>query len=141
MITWVNEDWIYTGTYSIAKMDSIPNIYDRVLWRIHQERDVTRRGAIQGFPQQIENLKSIVDGFIKQTFVKNRYQFQPYLRGMYFTSGTQDGTPIDRMMTSVSSNFGFARETVQQPNTESKLCRFRSCCRYHVCCLGRQLYA
>lgn len=95
-------------------------IYDRVLWRIHQERDVTRRGAIQGFPQQMENIKNIVDEFIKQTFVKNRYQFQPYLRGMYFTSGTQDGSPIDRMMTSVSSNFGFARETVQQVNQQGK---------------------
>lgn len=95
-------------------------IYDRVLWRIHQERDVTRRGAIQGFPQQMENLKTIIDSFIKQTFVKNRYQFQPYLRGMYFTSGTQDGTPIDRMMTSVSSNFGFDREAVQQPHQQGK---------------------
>ena len=95
-------------------------IYDRVLWRIHQERDVRRRGAIQGFPQQMENLKTIIDSFIKQTFVKNRYQFQPYLRGMYFTSGTQDGTPIDRMMTSVSSNFGFAREAVQQSHQQGK---------------------
>ncbi len=95
-------------------------MYDRVLPRMHQERDVTRRAAIQGFPQQMENLKSIIDSFIKQTFVKNRYQYQPYLRGMYFTSGTQDGTPIDRMMSSVSSDFGFARETVQQPNQEGK---------------------
>ena len=95
-------------------------VYDRVLWRIHQERDVRRRGAIQGFPQQMENIKTIIDGFIKQTFVKNRYEFQPYLRGMYFTSGTQDGTPIDRLMTSVSSNFGFAREAVQQLNGQGK---------------------
>lgn len=95
-------------------------IYDRVLWRIHQERDVKRRGAIQGFPQQMENLKSVIDDFIKQTFVKNRYQYQPYLRGMYFTSGTQDGTPIDRLMTSVSSNFGFARESVQQAHQQGK---------------------
>lgn len=95
-------------------------IYDRVLWRVHQERDVTRRGAIQGFPQQMENLKTIIDGFIKQTFVKNRYQFQPYLRGMYFTSGTQDGTPIDRLMTSISSNFGFSRNSVQQPHQQGK---------------------
>ena len=95
-------------------------VYERVLPRMHQERDATRRGAIQGFPQQMENLKTIIDSFIKQTFVKNRYQFQPYLRGMYFTSGTQDGTPIDRLMTSVSSNFGFAREAVQQSNQQGK---------------------
>lgn len=107
--------------YLDAEYDKLfERIYDRVLWRVHQERDTSRRGAIQGFPEQMENLKSIVDGFIKQTFVKNRYQFQPYLRGMYFTSGTQDGTPIDRMMTSVSSDFGFARDAVQQQNPQGK---------------------
>ena len=91
----------------------ISRLYDRVLWRVQQETDVNRRTAIQGFPQQMENLKFIVDNFISQTFVKNRYHFQPYLRGVYFTSGTQDGTPIDRLMTSVSSNFGFVREVAQ----------------------------
>jgi len=88
----------------------LERLYSRELSRIHSERDVKRRAAIQGFPQQVENLKSVIDSFVKQTFVKNRYQFQPYLRGIYFTSGTQDGTPIDRMMSAVSSNFGFARD-------------------------------
>lgn len=98
----------------------LERLYSRELSRIHTERDVKRRAAIQGFPQQIENLKNVIDSFVKQTFVKNRYQFQPYLRGIYFTSGTQDGTPIDRMMSSVSSNFGFARENVQLQQGQGK---------------------
>jgi type VI secretion system protein ImpL len=98
----------------------IQRIYERVLWRVHQERDVRRRAAIQGFPQQMENLKGIIDSFVKQTFVQNRYRFQPYLRGVYFTSGTQEGSPIDRMMTSVSSSFGFAPEAVQLPPGQGK---------------------
>jgi len=88
----------------------LERLYSRELSRIHSERDVVRRAAIQGFPQQVENLKTVIDSFVQQTFIKNRFQFQPYLRGIYFTSGTQDGTPIDRMMTAVSSNFGFNRE-------------------------------
>ncbi len=98
----------------------LERLYSREISRIHAERDVKRRAAIQGFPQQVENLKSVIDSFVKQTFVKNRYQFQPYLRGIYFTSGTQDGTPIDRMMSSVSSNFGFARENVQLQQSQGK---------------------
>ncbi len=98
----------------------IGRLYDRVLWRVHQERDVKRRGQVQGFPQQMENLKSIVDSFVRQTFIKNRYRFQPYLRGVYFSSGTQDGTPIDRLMTSVASNFGFSREAAQSPFQQGK---------------------
>ena len=91
----------------------IRRLYERVLARVHQERDVNRRGAIQGFPQQMENLKDIALQFVQQTFAKNRYQYQPYLRGVYFTSGTQDGTPIDRLISSVSANFGFEREASQ----------------------------
>jgi len=87
----------------------LEQIYSRELSRMHQERDIKRRAVIQGFPQQLDNLKSVLQSFVEQTFIKNRFQFQPYLRGVYFTSGTQDGTPIDRMMTAVSSNFGFDR--------------------------------
>ena len=98
----------------------LQRLYDRVLWRVHQERDVNRRGVIEGFPQQMENLKSIVSGFVRQTFAKNRYQYQPYLRGVYFSSGTQDGTPIDRLMTSVASSFGFSRDVAHRTNQQGK---------------------
>ncbi len=95
-------------------------LYDRVLWRMHQERDVRRCASIQGFPQQIENLNSIVEEFVRQTFMQNRYEKQPYLRGVYLSSGTQDGTPIDRLMTSVAAGFGFSRETAQLPSQKGK---------------------
>ncbi|RYZ95632.1 MAG: type VI secretion system membrane subunit TssM, partial [Moraxellaceae bacterium] len=95
-------------------------LHERVLWRMHQERDVKRAAAIQGFPLQMDNLNGIVESFVKQTFAKNRFQFQPYLRGVYFSSGTQDGTPIDRLMSSVSANFGFAREASQSATQRGK---------------------
>lgn len=95
-------------------------LYDRVLWRMHSERDSKRSGAIQGFPQQMENLQGLVESFVRQTFASNRFQFQPYLRGVYFSSGTQDGTPIDRLMTSVAANFGFSRDAAQQPTQRGK---------------------
>ncbi|MFL0799645.1 MAG: type VI secretion system membrane subunit TssM [Agarilytica sp.] len=98
----------------------INRLYSRVLWRVHQERNVQRRANIYGFPQQMENLKSIADAFVKQTFVKNRYKYQPYLRGVYFSSGTQDGTPIDRLMSAISANFGFSRESSQSPSQQGR---------------------
>ncbi|MEO0444129.1 MAG: type VI secretion system membrane subunit TssM, partial [Pseudomonadota bacterium] len=96
------------------------HIHERVLWRLHQERDPQRRGAIHGFPLQFESLRKIVEGFVQQTFIKNRYQFQPYLRGLYFTSGLQDGNPIDRLMTSLAANFGFSRETTATSTQQGK---------------------
>ncbi len=98
----------------------IDRLYGRVLQRVHQERNTQRRALIYGFPQQMENLKSIADSFVKQTFAKNRYKYQPYLRGVYFSSGTQDGTPIDRMMSAISANFGFSRESSQTPNQQGR---------------------
>ena len=98
----------------------IKRIYDRVLWRIHSERDVKRRALIQGFPQQMDNLQPIIDSFVRQTFISNRYKYQPYLRGIYFSSGTQEGNPIDRLMSSVSSSFGFAREAVSMAHGQGK---------------------
>ncbi len=94
----------------------IDRLYSRELPRVHQERDIQRRALIQGFPQQLENARDIISGFVRQTFVRNRYEFQPYLRGVYFTSGTQDGSPIDRMMSSVSANFGFDQQNHMQPS-------------------------
>lgn len=96
------------------------NMYSRVLWRMHQERDSKRRAAIQGFPKQFENLKAIAEKFVSQTFAFNRFKFQPYLRGVYFCSGTQDGTPIDRLMASVSANFGFSRDVAQLSQQQGK---------------------
>lgn len=95
-------------------------LYARVIWRMHQERDGKRRAAIQGFPQQFENVKVIAEQFVRQTFAFNRFKYQPYLRGVYFSSGTQDGTPIDRLMASVAANFGFTRDVAQLPHQQGK---------------------
>jgi type VI secretion system protein ImpL len=95
-------------------------INDRVLPRMHAERDVRRRGLIQAFPQQMENAKAFAESFVRQTFMTNRFRFQPYLRGVYFTSGTQDGTAIDRLMAQVAANFGFQREVAERHNAQGK---------------------
>ena len=95
-------------------------LYERVIWRVNNERDIRRRGMILNFPQQMESMGSSVHSFIQQVFTKNRFQNQPYLRGLYFCSGTQDGTSIDRLMTSISNNFGISSETVQSSRSQGK---------------------
>lgn len=98
----------------------VRRLYDRVVWRLHQEREPRRSGAIQGFPQQMENVNGLVDSFVRQAFAKNRFHLQPYLRGVYFSSGTQDGMPIDRLMTAVSANFGFAGDAQRSASAQGK---------------------
>ncbi len=98
----------------------LARLNERVLWRMHQERDTQRCGAVEGFPLQMENAMGLAEDFIKRCFAANRFQLQPYLRGVYFSSGTQDGTPIDRLMTSISANFGFAREAGAANNSRGR---------------------
>ena len=96
----------------------IGRLNDRVLKLVHQERDVERRTLLQGFPARMNSLEGVIDGFLTQVFTQHQYHQSPMLRGVYFTSGTQEGTPIDRMMASVSASFGLPREVNrQQANT------------------------
>lgn len=96
----------------------VERLNQRLLWRTHQERNIEKRSALHGFPSRMESLTDVLSDFIKQTFNPNRYDTDPLLRGIYFTSATQEGSPIDRMMASVSANFGLERDMgKQQTNT------------------------
>lgn len=88
----------------------LARLNQRTLSRVHNERDPSRRTLIQGYPLQMGSLKGAIVEFLKQTFATNRYKDQPLLRGVYFSSGTQEGTPIDRMMAAVTANFRLGRE-------------------------------
>lgn len=98
----------------------VSRLNQRLLWRIHQERNIDKRSALHGFPARIEALGDVVTDFIKQTFNPNRYDTDPILRGVYFTSATQEGSPIDRMMASVSANFGLDRDMGKQQTNSGK---------------------
>ncbi|MBB5211400.1 type VI secretion system membrane subunit TssM [Microbulbifer hydrolyticus] len=88
----------------------ISRLNQRVLWRIHHERNLEKRALLQGFPARMESLQGVITEFVHQTFGANRYDTVPMVRGVYFTSGTQEGSPIDRMMASISSDFGLERD-------------------------------
>jgi type VI secretion system protein ImpL len=73
--------------------------------KLESERNADRRNQIYTFPQQFATLKHLLLMFSKEIFQPTRYQQQAMLRGIYFTSATQEGSPIDRMMGSIASNF------------------------------------
>ncbi|MET4696841.1 type VI secretion system membrane subunit TssM [Endozoicomonas lisbonensis] len=92
----------------------VSRLNDRVLKLLHQERDLERRALLQGFPARISGLQGAIETFLQQVFTANQFQGSPLLRGIYFTSGTQEGTPIDRMMSSVSASFGLPGDAGRQ---------------------------
>ncbi len=90
----------------------LERLNDRMLERLHQEPDVQRRSLIYGFPAQIASLREPMRDFLTEIFKPSRYEERALLRGVYITSGTQEGTPIDRLMGAMASTFGLNRQSL-----------------------------
>lgn len=50
------------------------------------------------FPEEFEKVKSGLDAFVKGAFGKNPYQETPILRGVFFSSGRQEGRPFSHFL-------------------------------------------
>lgn len=90
----------------------LERINSRLLWRLSQERDAHRTAKIFGFPQQISGLRDTLATFLGDVFRSSRYDTPVMLRGIYFTSGTQEGTPIDRLMSVMARTFGMTEQAL-----------------------------
>nr|WP_167375446.1 type VI secretion system membrane subunit TssM [Pseudomonas agarici] len=82
----------------------------RLVERLQQERDPARRDLIYGFPQQFGALKECLQSFLDGVFKPNAYENRALLRGVYFTSGTQEGSPIDRLIGAMAQSMNLDRQ-------------------------------
>ncbi len=84
----------------------------RVLTRMQQERDLPRRALLYRFPQQFAGVGPVLGAWLNDVFAPTRYEQPAMLRGVYFTSGTQEGSPIDRVMAALAGAFGLDRKVL-----------------------------
>lgn len=70
-----------------------------------------------GFPLQLASSQDKLTRFIEVLFQSNPYQENPLFRGFYFTSGTQEGTPIDQIMGVVGKASGLSDVVVSSLST------------------------
>ena len=78
----------------------------RVIDRLQAERSPERRAAIADFPVQFASLEAPLAEFIDAAFAGTRLDPAPFLRGIYFASATQEGSPIDRLAGTLARSFG-----------------------------------
>ncbi|TIV94288.1 MAG: type VI secretion system membrane subunit TssM, partial [Mesorhizobium sp.] len=78
--------------------------------RLQDEADPVARIAIFGFPVQFGALRTRVVRFVTSLFDPSRSQVKVSLRGLYFSSGTQEGTPIDQVLGAIGRSFGGASQ-------------------------------
>jgi type VI secretion system protein ImpL len=74
--------------------------------RLQDEPAPSTRVSLFGFPAQMAALKRTIFDFLNSIFEPTRYHANATLRGFYFTSGTQEGTPIDQVIGALARSFG-----------------------------------
>ncbi|MEL6915919.1 MAG: type VI secretion system membrane subunit TssM [Pseudomonadota bacterium] len=83
----------------------ITRLSDEVTDRLNEEPDSVSRIAIFGFPSQMALLQRNVSDFLRRVFQRPQ-EINAILRGFYFTSGTQEGTPIDQVLGTIQGPDG-----------------------------------
>ncbi|HEX6016607.1 MAG TPA: type VI secretion system membrane subunit TssM, partial [Burkholderiaceae bacterium] len=87
------------------------SLHDCLIARLHDERDRDRRAALFGFPQQWRLLRDALAEMLRLTFEPGSGA-APMLRGVYFTSATQEGSPMDRALGALSRALGLAHRVL-----------------------------
>ena len=86
-------------------------LQNQLLDKLERERGGERRNRIYTFPQQFSSLNGLVAPFLEELFQSSRYVHEAMFRGVYFTSATQEGSPIDRIMGTLSNSFGLDHQS------------------------------
>jgi type VI secretion system protein ImpL len=97
-------------------LEQLPGELERLMARLQQqllprleaEGDAQRRGLILGFPTEMAAAMPVVEAFVRALFEPTRFEPAALVRGVYFTSGTQEQTPIDRVMSGIAQSFGLS---------------------------------
>lgn len=72
---------------------------------LQAESSLSRRELIYAFPQQFDALTQVLGEMMPELLDTSRFSESPFLRGIYFTSATQEGTPFDRVIHVLGQGF------------------------------------
>ncbi len=86
----------------------------RLMDRIADDLPLPQRAAIFRFPAQLDQLTAPLKVLIEAAFGESRYEESPWLRGIYLTSATQEGSPIDQMLVGISGSLGLSAPVPEQ---------------------------
>ncbi|MFQ5650925.1 MAG: type VI secretion system membrane subunit TssM [bacterium] len=92
----------------------------RRMAQLAAERKTERKRKIYLFPLEFYAARKKLSLFIEKLFEYNRYLDNPVFRGFYFTSGTQVGNPIDRVVSNLATELGFTAKVFHEQPAETK---------------------
>ncbi|WP_437741579.1 type VI secretion system membrane subunit TssM [Sorangium sp. So ce1504] len=105
-----------------AEFDALAKqIHGRSLKRLVMERSREARERVYQFPLEFSGIRRNLSDLVSTVFMVNAFQGTPIFRGFYFTSGTQEGRPLDRVLQRMGQAMGIrTHEAAAQQNVESK---------------------
>src|SRR5580704_9688179 len=106
------------GLFGAEFLLLVERLNQRLLDRLQTERSPDRRTMIAGFPAQVASLAAPLGEFLTEAFGGSRLDPAPVLRGASLTSGTQEGTPIDRLTGAMARSFGIDAQRAQSLRPE-----------------------
>jgi len=77
------------------------------LHKLSMQRKQEIKSEIFDFPAQFQAASEKLIEFITLLFKENPYQETPNFKGVYFTSGTQEGMPLQRVVGNLRQAFGY----------------------------------
>lgn len=83
------------------------NLSAKSFERLNEDRDPKNRVAIFGMAHQAASLTVPLQTFLEQAFSTSKLELPVQLRGVYLVSGTQQGSPMDRVLVGLARSFGF----------------------------------
>lgn len=93
----------------------------RLVPKLENEEVLAARAEIFRFPAQVASLTEPIKVLVDSIFGESRYEDSAWLRGIYLTSATQEGAPIDRLTAALSSSFGLPpRRAMAAPRVEKR---------------------
>ncbi|HHO75384.1 MAG TPA: type VI secretion system protein ImpL [Deltaproteobacteria bacterium] len=84
---------------------------------LHKAGTTTVDPGLLLFPEEFSRLETGISAFIKGAFQENPYQESPLLRGIFFSSGRQEGSPYSHFLRTL----GLIEETDVLPGTNKGL--------------------
>ncbi|MGI9499967.1 MAG: type VI secretion system membrane subunit TssM, partial [Geminicoccaceae bacterium] len=93
-------------TFGDAYDQLIERLQARLVEHLNREPEIGSRARIQDFPMQMQLQRQPLNDHLTDIFKPSRFDSQIQLRGVYFTSAVQAGTPIDRLTSLLTAMFG-----------------------------------
>ncbi len=104
-----------------AKLDQLyVRLCDLRIHKLSVQRKHEIKAEVYDFPSQFQAASNRLIEFINLLFKDNPYQEMPDFKGVYFTSGAQEGVPLQRIVGNLREAFGYVEQTEKPEETAPK---------------------